>query len=332
MVNRLFLGGLFILLNLYACSAWAVNCRRAATPLENTICKNDNLRWLDQTLDTIYRSRLDQDDTRSIRQQYAAWEASLQTCTTDNCIRRAYYKGINMVSDVKTDFTWQGQWWNMLAPHMSGSVLQFSRSSEWSIDTDIRVWAGVNREEFTAEARKVYGMVLVENIRDVSDCLILIIPRQDGSLQVHSNAEWGCRLIMPNGAFIDGLYQSAEKDPRPSATLYSLGVLPTNALDQKFRALVGDDYQQFVDTANVFIYENDRDNMGATVVSMWLRGAANRQTAMIIYTPQGDIWAARLFPPARPGGKLQMHYFTTRDDKTRLPRTLDIWKERYQDQ
>ncbi|MGY5958618.1 Lysozyme inhibitor LprI N-terminal domain-containing protein [Kosakonia sp. BK9b] len=328
MRHHLFLGGILVLFALYAESSWAVNCRRAATPLENTICNNSDLRWLDETLDEIWRARLDQDDTRLIRKQYQAWESAFRQCTTDNCIRRAYYKGINMVSDVNQDFNWQGTWWNMQAPHMSGSVLQFSHNSEWSIGTDIRLWAGINRLAFTAEARKVHGMVLVENIHDVSDCSILIIPKQDGSLQVHSNANWGCRLIMPDGAFIDGRYQQGKTDPRPTATLLSLGVLPTQALDDKFRALAGEDYQQFVDTASVFIYEGDKDNLGATVVSMWLRGAANRQTAIIMYTPQGEIWAARLYPLA--DGKSQLRYFTTRDDKTQIPRTLDMWKARFQ--
>lgn len=320
-----------IAFNFYSCSVWAVDCQQADTLVENTICNNDNLRWLDKTLAGIYRANLDRDDTQQVRKNYQQWQRSLQNCTSENCIRRAYYQGINLVSNVNNDTKWEGQWWNTSAPNMSGGMLQFTRSTDWSVATTVRLWAGVNRDEFTAEARKVNGMALINNIRDVNDCLLLIIPQQDGSLQVHSNINAGCDLIMPDGAFADGTYQRASSDPRPAASLLSLGVLPTEALDKEFRALVGDDYQGFVDTANAFVYEDDQDKQSATVISMWLRGAANRHTAIIMYNDQGNIWAARLFPSAKDNDKLQMHYFSTLGDKEPMPRTLDSWKARYLD-
>ncbi len=322
--------GLLISLSFFSGSALAVNCQRAGTPLENTICNNDNLRWLDNTMTVIYRTMLVKNDPLKVREDYAQWESSLENCTTDSCIVRAYYEGIGKISDVDDKFDWQGQWWNMRAPNMSGGTIQFSRSAEWSVTIDMHAWAGLNKDDFTAEARKVYGMAVVEQVKDTSNCKLLIIPKKDGSLQVHSNAEWGCRLSMPSGVFLDGRYEKSDRDPRPKPTLFTMGIFDSEARDKQFHELTGEDYQKFVETANVFIYQEDIDNIGARVLSMWVRGAANRQTAIIMYTPEGKIWAARISPSAK--GELQLHYYTSENKEVKyMPRTLVSWKMRYLD-
>lgn len=314
---------------LTSASAFAVNCQRAATTLENTVCHNENLNWLDSTLMRIYLAMLVNEDSRQVHQQYLEWEQSLKNCTTDDCMERAYYSGISTISGVTPGFQWEGSWWNMTAANMSGGVIQFSRSAEWSVTTDIRVWAGHNKDEFTAEARKINDMVMVDKIADSSNCKLLLVPRKNGTLQVFSNAERGCRLLMPNGVFIDGRYVKAESDPREKATLQSLGIFTDEPMDTRFRDLVGEDYQKFVDTANVYIYQEDSDNVGATVISMWIRGAANSQTSIIMYT-QNDIWAARVEPGS--DGKLAFTYFSTRNkDPRKMPRTIADWKLRYMD-
>ncbi|WP_312629474.1 hypothetical protein [Scandinavium sp.] len=320
---------MIVFMVLYGSSAWAVNCQRAATPVENTICNNDNLHWLDSTLTIIYRSMLVKGDSNAVHKQYTDWEKSLNSCTSDTCIERAYYEGISLLSDVAPEFNWEGKWWNMSAPNMSGGTLQLSHSAEWSVNTDIRVWAGRNHDEYTAEARKIYGMALVENIIDTSNCKVLLIPRRSGVLQVYTNAEWGCRLSMPGGGFIDGKYMLSEKDPRQKSTLLTMGILRDEAMDKRFHDLVGDDYEKFVDTANVYIYQDDLDNIGATVVGMWVRGAANIQNAVIMYT-KNDIWAARIDSDKE--GKPQLHYFSTQGNELRtMPRTFQSWRLRFFD-
>lgn len=311
-------------------NALAVNCQRAVTPLENTICNNDNLHWLDSTMSTIYRTMLIKNDTEKVYKDYTEWEKSLVNCTSDSCIERAYYEGISTISDTNLDFDWEGQWWNIRAANLSGSTIQFSRSAEWSVTTDMRAWAGLNKDDFTAEARKIYGMAVIEKVQDTSNCKVLIIPKKDGSVQVHTNADWGCRMSMPTGVFLDGRYERAQRDPRPAATLLSMGIINDAAHDKQFRAVADDDYQAFVNTANVYIYQDDIDNIGARVVSMWVRGAANRQTAIIMYTPEGKFWAARISPAQ--DGTLQMHYYTSQSkDEKLMPRTITSWKMRYLD-
>ena len=322
---------LFLLTLLFSGGAMAINCQRAVTPLENTICNNDNLHWLNSTLSLIYNQAILEEGVADIDKKYDEWEKLLEKCTSDTCIERAYYAGISAISDTDRNFKWEGKWWNMLAPNMSGGVIQFSRNAQWSVTLDIRAWAGINEDEFTAEARRLYGMLAVERVVDTSNCKLLLIPRKDGSLQVYSNSDWGCRLSMPTGVFLDGAYKLSETDPRPKATLLSLGIFPDSALEEKFRALVGEDYQNFVDSANVYIYQNDIDNIGARVLSMWVQGAANSRTAIIMYTPKGEIWAGRISPVK--GGGLELRYYSTDgSDQRKMPRTLAAWKVRFLDE
>ncbi|MCS5451936.1 lysozyme inhibitor LprI family protein [Enterobacter huaxiensis] len=321
---------LFFLLLFFSGSALAVNCQRAVTPLENTICNNDNLHWLDSTLSVVYHQALQHEGVEGSNKKYDDWEKLLEKCTSDTCIERAYYAGISALSDANRDFKWEGKWWNMLAPNMSGGVIQFSRNAQWSATLDIRAWAGLNKDEFTAEARRLYGMLVVEKVAETSNCKLLLIPKKDGSLQIYSNSDWGCRLSMPAGAFLDGAYKLSDVDPRPKPTLLSLGIFADGAMDQKFRDLVKDDYQNFVDSANVYIYQNDIDNIGARVLSMWVQGAANSRTAIIMYTPKGEIWAGRISPAK--GGGLELHYYSTDgSDQRKMPRTLAAWKLRFLD-
>lgn len=329
MIKRL-INVLIILMAFTASSAFAVNCQRAATPLENTICSNDNLSWLDSTLSSVYRAMLVYRDARTVHQAYQTWEKSLESCSSDDCIERAYYAGISKIAEAEPGFSWEGRWWNTSAANMSGGVIQFSHSADWSIVADIRIWAGMNKDVYTAEARKINGMVLIDNMIDSKKCKVLFIPRKSGAIQVYSNAEWGCRLSMPNGAFIDGRYLKSETDPRPKANLLSLGIFKDANIDARFRTLVGDDYQKFVDTANIYIYHEDIDNIGATAISMWVRGAANSRTAIVMYTAS-NIWAARVEPDGK--GKLRFSYFSTlSDDKSKMPRTIADWKLRYLEQ
>lgn len=322
---------LFFLTLLFSGSAVAVNCQRAVTPLENTICNNENLHWLDSTLQVVYQQAIHEEGLEGNDKEYREWEKLLEKCTSDTCIERAYYAGISALSDTKSEFKWEGKWWNMLAPNMSGGVIQFSRSAKWSETLDIRAWAGSNKDEFTAEARKLYGMLVVERVKDTSNCKLLVIPKQNGLLQVYSNSNWGCRMTMPPGVFLDGAYKMAESDPRPKATLRSLGIFPDATLDDKFRALVGDDYQNFVNSANVYIYQDDIDNIGARVISMWVQGSANKRTAILMYTPKGEIWAGRI-SPAKEGGLLFSYYSTDGSDQRKMPRTLAAWKLRFLDE
>lgn len=257
---------------LISTSSLAINCQRASTPVEYTVCSNEDLHWLDQTFNSIYQVLLVKYNTEMVYQQRQTWEKSLNSCTSDSCIQRAYLQGIALMSDVDKNFNWDGQWWNITKGNDRGGVIEIHRVTEWGFSLDSRAWSGENMGNFHAEARKTEGVAVVDVIENTANCRLLLIPGKDGSLQVHSNGSWGCRISMPKDVFIDGQYVRAEKDPRKAPTLLSIGIFSEASVDDAFRNLVGEHYAQFVQSANVYIYTNDLDNQGAKVLSTWVRG------------------------------------------------------------
>ncbi|AWK14506.1 hypothetical protein SK355_05795 [Candidatus Fukatsuia symbiotica] len=311
-------------------SALAMPCQSVSTPVEYTICNNDNLRWLNDVLYDIYQKVLVNKNTQEVYQQHLDWLKVRNSCTTDGCIERAYYQGIALLSDVDDKFDWAGNWWNLTATNGSGGNIQINEVSQWTACMNSNIWAGINHGSYRAEIRKTAGLGIVNHIADTSDCQLLLIPLKNASIEVYSNADWGCQLSMPKDVFIDGHYTHADKDPRSEATLFSLGIFTEEYLDKLFKQLVSDYYSRFVKTANVYVYSNDLDNMGAKVLSLWVRGMANKQAAIIMYTPGGKIWAACVEPDRL--GELKVNYWSNvSTDKNKMPKTLTVWQQNFID-
>ncbi|EOF8222710.1 lysozyme inhibitor LprI family protein [Yersinia enterocolitica] len=325
-----FRGFLFLLMMVVSSSSFAINCQRAATPVEYTVCGDEDLHWLDQTFSDIYQAMLVKYDTETVYQQRQVWEKSLNSCTSNNCIQRAYFQGIASMSDIDKNFDWSGQWWNITKGNDRGGVIKITRVAEWGFSIDSRAWSGENTGDFRAEARMVEGLAVVDLIENTANCRLLLIPLKDASIQVHSNGSWGCRISMPKDVFIDGQYVRAEKDPREIPTLLSIGIFTDAKNDQIFRDLVGEHYSQFVASANVYIYSQDRDNRGEKVLSTWVRGAANKRASIIMYNRNGLMWAAYVAPDKN--GNLRIHYFTNvPEDKDKRPKTIVEWQQTFRD-
>lgn len=322
--------GFFLWMMFFSSYSFAINCQRASTPVEYTVCGNEDLHWLDQTFDGIYQMLLVENDTETVYQQRQTWEKALNSCTNDNCIQRAYLQGIALMSDADKHFNWGGQWWNITKGNDRGGVLKINRVTEWGFSIDSRAWSGENMGSFSAEARKTEGVAVVDLIDNTANCQLLLIPEKEGSLQVHSNGSWGCRISMPKDVFIDGQYVRAEKDPREAPTLLSIGIFSSASVDNAFRHLVGEHYSQFVKSANAYIYSNDLDNWGAKVLSTWVRGAANKRASIIMYTHTGQFWAAYVAPEK--SGYLQVHYFTNvAENQQKKPKTITEWQQNFMD-
>lgn len=315
---------IFLLLSLtgLALPALAINCQRAATLVENTLCSSPELRWLDQNLNWMYQTEVVK-NPQSIWKQQQDWQKARSSCVSDSCIQRAYLLGLSSLAQVDRNQSMEGNWWNKTAPNGSGGVLTVSRVSRWGYELNATSWAGVNKVSLSGEGRLYYGVGLVDTLKDASGCKLLMIPRPDGTLEVVSNTDFGCKIFLPEGIAVDGVYVRGETDPRPPATLLSLGIFPTEALDQKFRALVGKDYAEYVRTANSYTYSDDLDNQGATVMTLSVKGMANRKAAMIRYTADGKIWALRIEPTS--AGKVKIDYVTTEADRSAIPKSLSTW-------
>ncbi|QKJ85600.1 hypothetical protein PMPD1_0628 [Paramixta manurensis] len=317
---------LFCLAWLFSFPALAVNCQRAATLIENTLCSSPELRWLDDNLQQRYQQEIIT-NPQVIWQQQQEWQKARDACVSNVCLQRAYLQRISGLSQADRSLKLEGSWWNKSAPNGNGGVLTFSRVSRWGYEMSATSWAGVNRVSLTGEGRLFYGISLVDNLQDARDCRILVIPRADGTLDVSSNSDYGCKIFVPQGIMLDGIYVRADSDPRPAASLLTLGIFPTREMDDRFRKLVGNDYENYVKTANSYAYSDDLDNQGATVMTLAVKGMANRKAALIRYTSSGKIWAMRVEPT--PDNHLKFIYVTTEADKTMMPKTLSSWRQNF---
>lgn len=317
--------GLWLFFSCISCSVAAICCQHPKTPVEYSICNNNDLRWLDDILRDIYWKNRVNKDRKKVDQQWLDWLERRNGCTDDKCIEQVYYHGIALFSDIDLQFNWAGSWWNLTATNGSGGNILINDVKNGSAHLDSKIWSGVNRGDYQAEICKKIGLGIVNNIADTSNCKLLLIPLKTAAIKVHSNGSKECQISMPKDVFIDGCYIRADKDPRPEATLLSIGIFTEAYLEKAFKELVGDHYSRFIKTANVYVYRDDLDNFGAKVISLWMRGMANKQAAIIMYTPNGKIWAAHV-EPDHLGQPVMGYWSNVSPDSDKMPKTLKMWQ------
>lgn len=296
---------------------------------EYAVCTNPQLLWLDRLYNDDFHQRVTEDPQHAAR-LVTPWHLGTPYCTNMLCLRNAYLKQISQLYGADRPFDWEGTWWNTTAPSGNSGKMLINGHNGQVFHMDASVKGGVNHAVFAGSVARYSGVGFTNQIIWGGDCAIVLIPLEDGRLKVSSDSGGSCSLLLPGEMAIDGIYMKSQIDPRPPATLLSIGVFSDRAVDNQFRQLVGADYQQYVNTATDFARGKDLDNLGATVMVLWVKGMANRKAAMIMTAPQGKIWALRL-EPAEKGKAIKPHYVTTESDKKTLPKTLANWQARFRD-
>ncbi|MFK8259627.1 hypothetical protein ACFL9S_17800 [Erwinia sp. AnSW2-5] len=307
--------------------AHALDCGLPPDVAERTICATPQLTWLDGIYNDTFHDRVIENPQQAGK-LVKPWLNGIENCTSVGCLRNAYLSHISRLFEADRKVDWSGVWWNTTVSHGNSGRMQISHQNAWGFLMNATVQGGIYHTVFNGEVRFHSGVGFTDKIVWGGDCAIMLVPLSSGKMKVISDSLSSCGLLLPGEMSIDGIYTRSETDPRPPATLLSLGIMPDHATDEVFRQLVGSDYQKYVDTATDFNYSEDLDNFGATVVSLWMKGMANRQSAIIMTTPQGQIWALRA-EPAVEGKGVTLHYSTTASEKNHLPKTLAAWQARF---
>ncbi len=314
-----------------ACPALAIDCGKPSSIVENTICNSSQLTWLDSVMSNANREALAGKNAAPALQHIEKWHDSRNACTSINCLRWAYLQGLSTLYQAPENFNWNGTWWNTSATNGNGGKIVISKASEWAFDFSGEIWGGVYKSALRSNVKKYWGLGFTDRIAWGGDCSVLFIPRPDGKIEINSDNSGSCKLLMQDYITIDGVYQRSDIDPRPAATLQSIGVLPTRALDERFRQLAGKDYLKYVWAANNVLYSEDQDDIGATVLTLSVKGAASRNAAIIMYTPEGKIWAMLVTPDAGKENKISISYITTEEGDKTPPKTLTNWRALFLD-
>jgi hypothetical protein len=125
--------------------------------------------------------------------------------------------------------------------------------------------------------------------------------------------------------FLDGEYRHGpvkgkEKD------LIDLGLLK-KAQQKELQRLSGKDYDLFVNSFQLTSEEEDLDGMGIKGTSGFVRGLPTEMNAIVLYRPDGKIWAAVIDSEDD-----TVKYFTNDPAYAgKLLKTIDKWRERFAD-
>jgi hypothetical protein len=128
------------------------------------------------------------------------------------------------------------------------------------------------------------------------------------------------------GVTYDGQYKNSKILPEEKdENLVSLGIFKTEKDDSLFRSIVGDKYNAFVTSTQFTSEDEDMDSLKAKVYTSGVTGLFTIQENIIMMDSANTIWAAVLDDE-------KVYYFTNNNDyKTRVPKTIDKWRERFKE-
>jgi hypothetical protein len=132
-----------------------------------------------------------------------------------------------------------------------------------------------------------------------------------------------CFSYAGSGVYFGDKYYRGKQKVR-EADFVVLEVFPDLTLDRKFKALVGADYEKFLDSFHQIYPEDDLDSLGAKAFSACVRGICPFTAGIIMYDKQGNFWAAVLDDGAE--DKIFARYYTNAGGwEDKLPQTLEKW-------
>lgn len=152
----------------------------------------------------------------------------------------------------------------------------------------------------------------------------------------------GCRLLFTNKGKIVDLEQSTEcnsygglgvtfgrgyvkgKTSLIETNFVTNEVFQNDALDGKFKVLVGKEYKRFLDSFQTPVEDKDSDGLNAKVFSACVRGMCPWNAAIIMYDGRENIWAAVVNVDDEK--MTYVYYFTNNSAwKDKLPKTFESW-------
>ena len=78
--------------------AWAINCAKAESAVEKSICSDVGLQQLDDVLGRDYQNAVKESGRDPARKAQQSWLQQRDLCTTDQCLREAYMARIKELS------------------------------------------------------------------------------------------------------------------------------------------------------------------------------------------------------------------------------------------
>jgi uncharacterized protein len=321
---RLFLIAAALLALPLAANAASFDCTKAATPAEKAICGDTGLSKLDSDLNSAFISAMSAAaNPDSLRSSQRDWLKRRNACGGDAaCLQRVYQERLDRLQNTgSTGRTGDARW---------VQVWQLDNDNP-SASSQISITGKPPALKFSIEANNggnsgaLEGKTVLKNdratYRDKDGCQLDFV-RVGQRLTVRQNQN-DCGA--GNGVYYGGNYLPASAiAAKPKASLVSLKVLDANQ-DAAARKLLGEDYQNLLDTINMQGEIEDKDGLGAKVGDYFVRGLANTNAAVVM-RKGNQLWIGLLVFDKQNNSRMR-YYTNVPAWKKRLPKTIQTWHD-----
>ena len=220
-------------------------------------------------------------------------------------------------------FVWSGVW--NVPSRFTPSTLTIKTVSATSFRFKIEAMNGANMGEVSGTA-KIKGTKAVFDDRLSKDkdsrygCRLTFTHR-GAFIRVETNEN--CSYYAGSGVYFESDYYKGKPKIKEDNFVY-LEVFPDMALDRKFKALVGADYERFLNSFHMIYEGEDLDALGVKVFAACVRGMCPWWAGIIMYDRQGNLWAVVLDDSTE--DKVFARYYTNAAGWTdKLPKTIEKW-------
>ncbi len=211
----------------------------------------------------------------------------------------------------------EGEWFRIERIPFSESAIKISEVTDTSFRFEMVALSGSHFGEVSGSANHNGGTWIFED-NEYGDRIVFTMSGDTLRLQFIGNiADYAGEGVGFDGDYIKGL-------AKQKLTLAGLGIL-SEPEDRGFKRLVGNDYELFVNSFNLVSEKEDLDNRNAKVFAGGARGLPTIVEAIIMVSPKQKFWAAVI------DGDSVKYYTNVKSSLKRLPRTIDSWREGFQD-
>jgi len=127
------------------------------------------------------------------------------------------------------------------------------------------------------------------------------------------------------GVVFKGKYLYGEIIKSPEK-LVQKGILLNQEQEDKFKELVGDDYDNFLEFFQIYGEVENIDEFNAVAYSGGIRGLFTICEGIIMYDSENNFWAAIIGENSD-----TINYYTNTSLTNKLPKTIEKWRERFKD-
>jgi hypothetical protein len=216
------------------------------------------------------------------------------------------------------DSTWKGTWTRYM--WQETAVLEITAVNKDSFVFDIEVGSGGRVGDFSGTAGISGNSALFLTTEDDDSCMFRFKRLGDSVILVERiKGDCGGAHVLFDGRFVHQKYFKEIEE-----NLVTLDIMKSAAQDSVFRSLVGEEYQNFVNTTHLVSLEDDLDSSGSTVMVSGVRSLFTSMEYIIMTDSSRQKFAAAII------GDDDVNYYTNWERfKGVEPQTIKFWRSRF---